>query len=54
MDPITLIIIIVIILLIAGALGPRTYYRSYSGPSSDWLWIIVVLLLLWLIFGGRL
>lgn len=50
----TLILIILIVLLIAGALGPHTYYRSYGGPSLDWLWIIVIIIVLWLLFGGRL
>lgn len=54
MDPITLIIIIVVVLLIIGAIGPRTYYRSYSGPPADLLWIVIILLILWLLFGNRL
>lgn len=50
----TIVLIILIVLLVGGALGPRTYYRDYSGPSADWLWIVVVLIVLWLLFGNRL
>jgi hypothetical protein len=50
----TIILIVLIVLCVAGALGPHTYYRNYSGPPADWLWIVVVLIVLWLLFGNRL
>lgn len=49
-SPVVLILIIIVIALLA--IGPRTYgtYVGYGGPPLDWLWILVVIIvILWLL-----
>lgn len=44
------VVVIVLVLLVVLILAPRTVYRSYAGPSSDWLWLLVILIvILWLL-----
>jgi hypothetical protein len=46
-SPLALILIVVLIILIA---GPHTYYRDYAGPSANWLWLVILLIVvLWLL-----
>ncbi len=49
----TLIIIIVLVLLLVGALPNFGYHQAGYGPSGI-LGVILVIVLVWMLLGGRL
>lgn len=50
----TLVLILIVILLFAVLGGPYTGWHNYGWGPSGLLYVLVVVLLIWLLVGGRI